>query len=92
MSTKLIAFRALFTREILRLDSPVSKIIYVPQVRPPRIPWRKCCDIFVGQHMTRHYKKKATVRPLLCAEVDIFESSAKILKFNLPEQFGRSFI
>ena len=26
------------------------------------------------------------------AEVDIFVSSAKILKFNLPEQFGRSFL
>ena len=50
MSTKLIVFRALFTREIL--------IIYVPQVRPPRLPWRKCLDIFVGQHMTRHNKKK----------------------------------
>ena len=57
-STKLIVFRALFTREILRVDSPVSKIIYVPQVRPPRLPWRKCRDIFVGQHMTRHNKKK----------------------------------
>ena len=48
---------------ILRVDSPVSNIIYVPHVRPPRLPWRKCRDIFVGQHMTRH-KKKATVRPL----------------------------
>ena len=64
MSTKLIVFRALFTREILRVDSPVSKIIYVPQVRPPRLPWRKCCEMFVGQHMTPHNKKKATVRPL----------------------------
>ena len=32
MSTKLIVFRALFVREILKGDSPVSKIIYVPQV------------------------------------------------------------
>ena len=64
MSTKLIAFGALFAREILRVDSPVSNIIYVPHVRPPRLPWRKCRDIFVGQHMTRHKKKKATVRPL----------------------------
>ena len=63
MSTKLIVFGALFAREILRVDSPVSNIIYVPHVRPPRLPWRKCRDIFVGQHMTRH-KKKATVRPL----------------------------
>ena len=63
MSTKLIVFRAFFTREILRVDSPVSKIIYVPQVRPPRLPWRKCHDIFVGQHMTRHNKKKPQ-RPL----------------------------
>ena len=50
-------------REILRVDSPVSNIIYVPHVRPPRLPWRKCRDIFVGQYMTRH-KKKATVPPL----------------------------
>ena len=64
MSTKLIVFGALFAHEILRVDSPVSKIIYVPQVRPPRLPWRKCRDIFVGQHMTRHNKKKVTVRPL----------------------------
>ena len=63
MSTKLIVFGALFAREILRVDSPVSNIIYVPHVRPPRLPWRKCRDIFVGQFMTRH-KKKATVRPL----------------------------
>ena len=64
MSTKLIVFRALFTREILRVDSPVSKIIYVPQVRPPRLPWCKCRDIFVGQHMMQHNHKKATVRHL----------------------------
>ena len=64
MSTKLIVFRALFAREILRVDSPVSKMIYVPQVRLPRLPWRKCRDIFVGQDMTRHNKKKATERPL----------------------------
>ena len=51
-------------REILRVDSPVSNIIYVPHVRPPRLPWRKCRDIFVGQHMTRRKKKRATVRPL----------------------------
>ena len=62
--TKLIVFRALFASEILRVDSPVSNIIYVPQVRPPRLPWCKCPDIFVGQHMTRHNKKEATVRPL----------------------------
>ena len=59
MSTKLIVFGALFA-----LDSPVSNIIYVPHVRPPRLPWCKCRDIFVGQHMTRHKEKKATVRPL----------------------------
>ena len=35
MSTKLIVFGALFAREILRVDSPVSKIVYVPQERPP---------------------------------------------------------
>ena len=64
MSTKLIVFCALLEREILRVDSPVSKIIYVSQVRPPRLSWRKCRDISVGQHMTRHNKKKATVRPL----------------------------
>ena len=64
MSTKLIVFRALFAREILRVDSPVSKMIYVPQVRLPRLPWRKCRDIFVGQDMTRHNKKKATVPSL----------------------------
>ena len=64
MSTKLIVFGALFAREILRADSPVSNIIYVPHVRPLRLPWHKCRDIFVGQHMTRHKKKKATVRPL----------------------------
>ena len=63
MSTKLIVFGALFAREILRVGSPVSNIIYVPHVRPPRLRWRKCRDIFVGQHMTQH-KKKATVRPL----------------------------
>ena len=63
MSTKLIVFGALFAREILRVGSPVSNIIYVPHVRPPRLPWRKCRDIFVRQHMTQH-KKKATVRPL----------------------------
>ena len=62
MSTKLMVFRALFTR--VRVDSPVSKIIYVPQVRPPRLPWCKCCEMLVGQHMTPHNKKKATVRPL----------------------------
>ena len=47
-----VAFFFLFAREILRVDSPVSNIIYVPHVRPPRLPWRKCRDIFVGQHMT----------------------------------------
>ena len=57
MSTKLIVFGALFAREILRVDSPVSNIIYVPHVRPPRLPWRKCDDIFVEQHMTRHKKR-----------------------------------
>ena len=62
--TKLIVFRALFASEILRVDSPVSNIIYVPQVRPPRLPWCKSPDIFVGQHMTRHNKKEATVRLL----------------------------
>ena len=48
MSTKLIVFGALFAREILRVDSPVSNIIYVPQVQPPRLLWCKCRDIFVG--------------------------------------------
>mgnify|MGYP007094305258 CR=1 FL=1 len=43
MSTKLIVFRALFTREIL--------IIYVPQVRPPRLPWRKCLDKIGRAHV-----------------------------------------
>ena len=57
VSTKLIVFGALFAHEILRVDGQVSKI-YVPQVRPPGLPWRKCRDIFVGQHMTRHNKKK----------------------------------
>ena len=65
MSTKLIVFGALFAREILRVDSPVSNIIYVPHVRPPRLPWRKCCDIFVGQHMMRHNKKRAQCDPCL---------------------------
>ena len=36
MSTKLTVFGALFAREILRVDSPVSKIIYVPQVQDSR--------------------------------------------------------
>ena len=58
MSTKLIVFGTLFAREIFRVDSLVSKIIYVPQVRPSRLPWHKCRDIFVGQHMARHNKKK----------------------------------
>ena len=65
MSTKLIVFGALFAREILRVDSPVSNIIYVPHVRPPRLPWRKCRDIFVGQHMTRHKKKGHSATPAL---------------------------
>ena len=65
MSTKLIVFGALFAREILRVDSPVSNIIYVPHVRPPRLPWRKCRDIFVGQHMTRHKKKGPQCDPCL---------------------------
>ena len=63
MSIKLIVFGALFAREILRVDSPVSNIIYVPHVRPPRLPWRKCRDIFVGQHMTRHKKKGHSATP-----------------------------
>jgi len=45
-------------------NSLVSNIIYVAHVRPPWLPWCKCCDIFVGQLMTRHKKNKATVRPL----------------------------
>ena len=65
MSTKLIVFGALFAREILRADSPVSNIIYVPHVRPPRLPWRKCRDIFVGQHMTRHKKNGHSATPAL---------------------------
>ena len=70
-STKLIVFRALFTREISRVDSTVSKIIYVPQVRLPRLPWRKCRDIFVGQHMTRHNKKKGhSATPALNISLD----------------------
>ena len=37
MSTKLIiVFGALFAREILRVDSPVSKIIYVPDPQDSR--------------------------------------------------------
>jgi len=36
VSTKLIVFHALFAHEVERVDSPVSKIIYVPQVPPPR--------------------------------------------------------
>ena len=63
MYTKLIVFRALFVREMLRVDSPVSKIIYGPQVRPPRLPWRKCRDIFVGRYMTRHKKKGHSATP-----------------------------
>ena len=50
---------------ILRVDSPVSNIIYVPHVRPPRLPWRKCRDIFVRQHMTRHKKKRPQCDPCL---------------------------
>ena len=73
MSTKLIVFRALFTREIL--------IIYVPQVRPPRLPWRKCRDIFVGQHMTRHNKKKAT--PATTRDVYINTE----LSFSIPNNW-----
>ena len=65
MSTKLIVFGALFAREILRVDSPVSNIIYVPQVRPPRLPWRKCRDIFVGQYMTRDKKKGHSATPAI---------------------------
>ena len=65
MSTKLFVFGALFAREILSVDSVVSNIIYVPKVRPPRLPWRKCRDIFVGQHMTRHKKKGHTATPAL---------------------------
>ena len=65
MSTKLIVFGPLFAREILRVDSPVSNIIYVPHVRPPRLPWRKCREIFVGQHMTRHIKKRPQCDPRL---------------------------
>ena len=84
MSTKLIVFRALFTREILRVDSPVSKILYVSQVRPLRLPWRKCRDIFVGQHMTRPNKKKATVRPCLSAK------KQKNKKENTNDRYGCS--
>ena len=65
MSTKLIVFGALFAREILRVDSPVSNIIYVPHVRPPRLPWRKCRDTFVGQHMTQHKKNGHSATPAL---------------------------
>ena len=64
MSTKLIVFGALFAREILRVDSPVSNIIYVPHVRPPRLPWLKCRDIYLWHNIWRDLKKKATVRPL----------------------------
>ena len=63
MSTKLIVFGALFAREILRADSPVQ--ISFIHVRPPRLPWRKCRDIFVGQHMTRHKKKGHSATPAL---------------------------
>ena len=69
MSTQLIVFGALFASELLRVDSPVSNIIYVPHVRPPRLPWRKCCDIFVRQHMTRHTKKRPQCDPCLCQKV-----------------------
>ena len=81
MSTKLIVFGALFACEILRVDSPVSNIIYVPQVRPPRLSWRKCRDIFVGQHMARHKKNKVTVRPL----------PNKRLLESIPEIEGKSY-
>ena len=77
--TKLIVFRALFASEILRVDSPVSNIIYVPQVRPPGLPWCKCPDIFVGQHMTRHNKKEATVRPLPQPSKDLMPTQRKPL-------------
>ena len=63
MSAKLIVFCALFARGILRVDSPVSKIIYVPQVWPPRLPWRKCRNMFVGQHMTWLNKKRPQCDP-----------------------------
>ena len=78
MSTKLVVFGALFAREILRVDSPVSNIIYVPHVRPPRLPWRKCRDIFVGQHMTRHKKKRPQCDPCLSVKEMIFLEANKI--------------
>ena len=56
-------------REILRVDSPVSNISYVPHVRPPRLPWRKCRDIFEGQHMTRHKKKGPQCDPCLTGDL-----------------------
>ena len=52
MSTKLIVFAALFAREILRVDSPVSNIVYVPQdkcdLQDFRGVRRKCRDMFCG--------------------------------------------
>ena len=76
MSTKLIVFRALFTREIL--------IIYVPQVRPPRLPLRKCRDIFVGQHITRHNKKKGhSATPATTRDVYINTE----LSFSIPNNW-----
>ena len=52
-----------FAREIL-FNSLVSNLIYFVHVWPPKLLWCKCCDIFVGQLMTQHWKNKATVRPL----------------------------
>ena len=75
MSTQLIVFGALFASEILRVDSPVSNIIYVPHVQPPRLPWRKCCDIFVRQHMTWLTKKRPQCDPCLCQKVQFWSLS-----------------
>ena len=76
MTTKLIVFGALFAREILRVDSPVSNIIYVPHVR-------KCGDIFVGQHMTRHRKKGPQCDPCLSLVTVFLFSIANCLFLRL---------
>ena len=69
-------------REILRVDSPVSNIIYVPHVWPPRLPWRKCRDIFVGQHMTRHKKRGPQCDP---CHIIIHEMYKRLVTFNTME-------
>ena len=72
-------------------------------MRPPRLPWRKCRDVFVGQHMTRHNQKKATVRPLsallVCRRImpsverlsSKFHSSPRSFDLGKLSIFGQSF-